>query len=138
MRQDWVYHKFMKAWVLLLILGLVACSKGPTDDEITKAIQASYYADPEVKDEKVAIDVKNGEVTLSGNVSSDAARLQAYKLAVETTGVKRVDDQMQAAVAQPAAAAAPPPEAAPAEAPKEEAQAEASKEEAPSQPAQPP
>jgi hypothetical protein len=129
MRQDWVYHKFMKAWVLLLILGLVACSKGPTDDEITKAIQASYYADPEVKDEKVAIDVKNGEVTLSGGVSSDAAHLQAYKLASQTAGVKKVNDQMQVGVTR--AARAPMPAAGP---PKEEAKAEAVKEEAPPQP----
>jgi osmotically-inducible protein OsmY len=97
----------MQVWLLTLVLGLVSCSKGPTDDAITKAIQASFYADPQVKDEKIAVDVKNGEVTLSGDVSSDAGRLEAYKLASQTAGVKKVNDQMQAAMAQPAPAAAP-------------------------------
>src|SRR5262249_27978355 len=101
------------------------------------AIQGSYYADPQVKDEKVAVDVKNGEVTLSGDVSSDAARLQAYKLAVQTAGVKKVNDQMRVAMAQPAKAAAPLHEAAPAEAPKEKQRAEAKTEEAPPQPPPP-
>ncbi len=126
MRRDLVYQRFVKTWLLVLVLGFVACSKGPTDDEITKAIQASYYADPQVRDEKITIDVKNGEVTLSGGVASDAARLQAYKLATQTAGVQKVNDQMQVSAAQ--AAPAPMPAAA---APKEEAKAEAKKEEAP-------
>ncbi len=104
MRRDWVYQSLVKVWLLVLVLGLVACSKGPTDDEITKAIQASYYADPQVRDEKIAIDVKTGEVTLSGGVSSDAARLQAYKLAAQTAGVRKVNDQMEVGVARGARA----------------------------------
>ena len=138
MRRDWVPQMLVKAWLPLLVLGLVSCSKNPTDDGITKAIQASYYADPQVKDEKVAIDVKNGEVTLSGNVSSDAARLEAYKLATQTPGVKKVNDQMQAGMVQPAPTAAPAPETAKAEAPKEEPRAETKTEEAPPQPSPPP
>jgi len=142
MRQDWVYRRFARAWLLALVLGLAACLKGPTDDEITKAIQASYYADPEVKDEKVAIDVKNGEVTLSGPVSNDAAHLQAYKLAAQTAGVKKVNDQMQVGAtqaapvgaAQAAPAAAPPQEEAKAETKKEEPPPEPVKEEAPPKP----
>jgi hypothetical protein len=136
MVQDRVTQRLMQVWLLTLVLGLVSCSKGPTDDAITKAIQASFYADPQVKDEKIAVDVKNGEVTLSGDVSSDAGRLEAYKLASQTAGVKKVNDQMQAAMAQPAPAAAAP-ETAPAEAPKEEAKAEATQE-APAQPPPPP
>lgn len=139
MRRDSVHQRLVKVSLLVFVLGLVACSKGPTDDEITKAIQAGYYADPQVKDEKVAIEVKNGVATLSGGVSSDAARLQAYKLAVQTAGVKKVNDQMQVGMAQAApapepAAAVPEPETAKAEAPKEEAKAEAEKEAAPPPP----
>jgi ribosomal protein L12E/L44/L45/RPP1/RPP2 len=147
MERDWVPQALVKVWLLVLVLGLASCSKGPTDDEISKSIQASYYADPQVKDEKIAIDVKNGEVTLSGNVSSDAARLEAYKLATQTVGVKKVNDQMQtAAMAQPAPAAAPAPEATQAQAPNDQAKAEANNEagaeakteEAPPQPPPPP
>jgi ribosomal protein L12E/L44/L45/RPP1/RPP2 len=129
MKRDWFPQALVKVWLLVLVLGLASCSKGPKDDEISKSIQASYYADPQVKDEKIAIDVKNGEVTLSGNVSSDAARLEAYKLATQTAGVKKVNDQMQAAaMAQPAPAAAPAPEATQAQAPNEQAKAEANNE----------
>jgi ribosomal protein L12E/L44/L45/RPP1/RPP2 len=129
MKRDWVPQALVKVWLLVLVLGLASCSKGPTNDVISKSIQASYYADPQVKDEKIAIDVKNGEVTLSGNVSSDAARLEAYKLATQTAGVKKVNDQMQAAaMAQPAPAAAPAPEATQAQAPNEQAKAEANNE----------
>ncbi len=102
MRRDWICQRFVKIWLLVVVLGLVACSKGPTDDEITKAIQASYYADPQVRDEKIAIDVKTGEVTLSGAVSSDAVRLQAYKLAAQAAGVKKVNDQMEVGMAHAA------------------------------------
>jgi ribosomal protein L12E/L44/L45/RPP1/RPP2 len=145
MREHWLPQTLVKITLLVLVLGLVSCSKGPTNAEISKAIQASYYADPQVKDEKISIDVKNGEVTLSGNVSSDAARLEAYKLASQTSGVRKVNDQMQTAVASPDQAAAP--DAAPGEAPKEEAKAEAPKDESkaesktegvPSQPPPPP
>jgi hypothetical protein len=135
MRRDLVYRRAVKFWLLALVLGLVACSKGPTDDETTKAIQASYYADPQVRDEKLTLDVKNGEVTLSGPVSSDAARLQAYKLAAQTNGVKKVNDQMQVAAAE----AGPGREAANTEAPKTEAPAtEAARNEAPVEEAPPP
>jgi hypothetical protein len=128
MRRDLVYRRAVKFWLLALVLGLIACSKGPTDDQITKAIQASYYADPQVRDEKITLDVKNGEVALSGPVSSDAARLQAYKLAAQTNGVKKVNDQMQVA----AAGAGPASEAANTEPPKTEAPAtEAARNEAP-------
>lgn len=134
MRHKGINRRFIKAWLLVLVLGFVACSKGPTDDEITKAIQASYYADPQVKDEKISIDVKDGNVTLSGNVSGDATRLQAYKLASQTAGVKKVDDQMQVGMAKGARARP----AAKTEAPKEEARAEAAKEEAKKEVAPPP
>src|SRR5437773_7401128 len=81
--------------VLIVLLGLGACSKGPTDESINEAIKAKYYADPQLLNDRVEISVASGEVTLKGEVSSDAARLQAYKLANETAGVRRVHDTMQ-------------------------------------------
>jgi len=81
--------------VLIAVLGLASCSKGPTDESITEAIQAKYYADPQLMNDRVEVSVTKGEVTLKGDVSSDAARLQAYKLANETAGVRRVNDLME-------------------------------------------
>jgi len=117
MTRSLIYQRLVKAWplVFVLILGLAACSKRVSDADITKSIQASFYADPQVKTDSVSINVKNGEVTLGGSVVSDADRLQAYKLAVQTPGVKKVNDQMQVGMAQSAPAQAPA-EGAPAQA----------------------
>src|SRR5215467_8988705 len=83
------------ALMLLLVLALAACSRGPSDDSISAAVKSSYFSDPAVKNESIDISVDHGEVTLAGKVSSDAARLQAYKLADGTPGVKKVNDNME-------------------------------------------
>jgi hypothetical protein len=88
-----------RTFVLVLLLGFAACSKAPTnapsDASMSEAIKASYYSDPILKNDRVEVAVSNGEATLTGEVSSDAARLQAYKLAAETAGIRKVNDQMQ-------------------------------------------
>ena len=105
-------------WLAYLILALVVsglwgCAKSaetpttPTDASITDTLKASMSSDSQLSSERIAVTVNNGEVTLSGEVSSDAAHLQAYKLANETAGVKKVNDLLQV---RPTAASAPPPE----------------------------
>jgi len=100
MKPGLAYQRVVTASLLAVILGFGACSKGPTDDEIAKNIQAAYYADPQVRNDQISVDVKNGEVTLSGTVGSDADHLQAYKLAGQVAGVKKVTDQIQVNAAQ--------------------------------------
>ena len=101
----------------LVFSGLGGCSKSaeipttPTDASITDAIKASLSTDSQLSGQRVDVTVSNGEVTLSGEVSTDAAHLQAYKLATETAGVKKVNDLLQV---RPAAASAAPPEPPPA------------------------
>jgi BON domain/YMGG-like Gly-zipper len=102
--------------LFLVISGLGGCAKSaetpstPTDASITDAVKASLSSDSQLSGQRVDVTVSNGEVTLSGEVSSDAAHLQAYKLANETPGVKKVNDLLQV---RPAAASAqsqePPP-----------------------------
>jgi BON domain len=100
-------HQLATVLALSLVLMMVgACSKGPSDDSINAAIKSAYFSDPAVKNEPIDIAVNNGEVTLSGKASSDGARLQAYKLAVGTPGVKKVDDKME--IGSAAAMEAPP------------------------------
>jgi hypothetical protein len=84
-----------RALILIMVLGLAACSKAPTDASISYAIKSSLYSDPQHKDDRVDVTVSKGEVTLAGEVSSDAARTQAMKLANETRGVRNVNDRMQ-------------------------------------------
>ena len=110
-----------KIGVLALALMLtmsVSCSRigKPSDDAITTDIKAKMFSDPTLKTATVDVVSKQGEVTLTGQVPDDAARLAAYKIASETKGVTRVNDQMSLATAQISVpqAAAPIREAAPA------------------------
>ena len=94
-----------KIGVLALMLALtmgVSCSRfgKPSDEAITTDIKAKMFSEPELKTATVDVVSKNGEVTLTGQVPDDAARLAAYKIASETRGVSRVNDQMSVAAAQ--------------------------------------
>jgi BON domain/YMGG-like Gly-zipper len=112
-------NKFLNPWLaysmlVLVLSGLGGCSKSvdtptPTDASISDAVKASLSTDSQLSGQRVDVTVSNGEVTLSGEVSTDADHLQAYKLANETPGVKKVNDLIQV---RPATASAPPPEPA--------------------------
>jgi len=107
-------------WLAYSILALVfsvlgGCSKSaevpttPTDASITDALKASLSTDLQLSGQRVDVTVSNGEVTLSGEISTDAAHLQAYKLATETAGVKKVNDLLQVRPAAASAMPEPPP-----------------------------
>src|SRR5437667_9934990 len=94
-----------KIGVLALVLALtmsVSCSRigKPNDDAITTDIQEKMCSEPAMKAATVDVVSKQGEVTLTGQVPDDAARLAAYKIASETKGVSRVNDKMSVATAQ--------------------------------------
>jgi hypothetical protein len=94
-----------KIGVLALMLALamsVSCSRlgKPSDDAITTDIKAKMFSEPALKTATVDVVSKNGEVTLTGQVPDDAARLAAYKIASETKGVSKVNDQMSVVTAQ--------------------------------------
>jgi len=100
--------------LLLAISGLAGCAKpaetpAPTDASITDAVKTSLSTDSQLSGERVDVTVSNGEVTLSGEVTTDGAHLQAYKLANETPGVKKVNDLLQVRPAAAAQAQEPPP-----------------------------
>jgi hypothetical protein len=57
------------------------------------------FSDPLLKNASLRVTSDQGQVTLSGTVSSDAARLDAYKIATQTPGVSKVNDQMTLEVA---------------------------------------
>lgn len=102
----------------ILALGLVAgCSWFRSDSRIANDIRARMFADQQLKGTSITVTVKDGEVTLSGEVPSIAARYEAYKVAAETPGVKRVVDQMTLPSVAPVAEATAPPTPAAAPAP---------------------
>lgn len=89
-------------WVALVSLALFAggCSRsgfgGRSDSQIQADVQNKINGDNNVPN-KVAIDSKNGVVTLSGNVANDMARNAAANDAAQVDGVKTVVNNLQVA-----------------------------------------
>jgi outer membrane lipoprotein SlyB len=103
---------------LLVALGLAAgCSNARSDQDVATVIKAKMFSDPQLKAANLDVTAQNGEVTLRGEVPSDAARYQAFKLAGDTPGVTKVNDQMTVKLAEAPPPPAPAPEPAPAPAP---------------------
>ncbi|MGH9863938.1 MAG: BON domain-containing protein [Candidatus Acidiferrales bacterium] len=102
-----------------LMLGAlnVGCAKKTDDAQLATTIKAQMFSDPQTKDSSLQVAVKDGVVTLSGTLPSDAARYEAYKLASSTPGVTKVNDEtvVQAPGQQPTqtAQATPAPEPPP-------------------------
>lgn len=76
---------------LFLIAG---CSSTRHDQSITTEIQAKLFSNPQVKNSNLDVSTKDGVVTLTGEVPDEGARYEAYKVASEISGVKKVNDQM--------------------------------------------
>lgn len=96
-------------WVapLVMALLLVGCSRqpaGPTDSQITSAIQAKLYQNAELKPLSIDVSADHGVVTLTGAVNAPLEKLAVEDLAQKTAGVRQVVDQIT--VAQPVAAPA--------------------------------
>lgn len=89
------------------LAGLVSVSctkKSASDESLVTAIQSKLNADDAMKSANIKVDVKNGTVTLSGDVPTSDVELEAMKIANGTTGVSGVNDQLKvnAAAANPA------------------------------------
>jgi hyperosmotically inducible protein len=67
-----------------------------TDTGITTNVKAKFMADDLVKSSQLEVTTKDGVVTLTGNVDSEAAKAKAIELAKATTGVKNVVDMISA------------------------------------------
>jgi hypothetical protein len=90
------------AFLVIMLAG--GCARKPDDTALVTNIKSHMFSDPQLKDASLIVSSREGEVTLSGTVPTDAARYDAYKIATQTAGVSKVNDQM---VVQQA----PPPEA---------------------------
>ena len=66
-----------------------------SDSAITTKIKSKYAVDSVVSVFNVGVRTYEGKVTLSGTVGSYAAREMAEKLAIETDGVRAVDNQIK-------------------------------------------
>ena len=94
--------------LLALIALLIACSKKPNDETITKDIQSKVAANPKTQDSSVDVQSKEGKVTLAGKANTPTARQEVVKIAKEEPGVWTVDDQMSIEPQEKASAPAKP------------------------------
>lgn len=106
----------LRSILSITVLGVVlaaGCARKTDDAALVTNIKAQMFSDAQLNGASLQVTSKNGQVTLTGTVPSDAARLDAYKIATQTPGVTKVNDQMTVAGAQTAQAqTAPPPETA--------------------------
>lgn len=100
--------------IALLAVALAGCAHRTDDAAIVTSIKAQMFSDSQLKDANLQVSSSKGVVTLSGTVTSDSARLDAYKIAAQNQGVTKVDDQMTVV---PSQAAQQTPESQPAPAP---------------------
>jgi hypothetical protein len=93
-------------WVVLISLALfaVGCSRlgSRPDAQVASDVQSKINGDNNVPDKQVTINANNGTVTLTGTVSSDAAREAAANDAAQVNGVKTVINDIQVAPASAA------------------------------------
>jgi hypothetical protein len=87
----------------------VGCAHKANDAQLAANIKAAMFSDSQTKDANVQVAVKDGVVTLSGTVPDDATHLEAYKIATNTPGVTKVNDQITVGAPQQTAQVTPAP-----------------------------
>jgi len=65
-----------------------------SDDHIHDEVMRRLVADPDVKGGNLQVEVKDGVVTLRGQVDSLKARSKAEKLTKKVRGVRNINDQL--------------------------------------------
>jgi BON domain len=93
---------------ILAAIFAAGCTKKADDATLATRIKSQMFSDPQLNGASLEVTLKDGQVTLAGTVPNDAARYKAYKIANETAGVTKVNDQMTVA---PATAPEPNPSA---------------------------
>ena len=68
--------------------------EGPSDTVVTTKVQSKLLADPMVKERRINVQTKDGNVTLIGSVMSKAESDKAEELAKNTDDVKSVVNQL--------------------------------------------
>jgi hypothetical protein len=111
-------RQFFATVSMVVLLCLASCGRAQTDTALTDSVKASFFNDPALKTEPIQITADKGEVTLTGEVSSEDVRQQAIGLVQKTPGVTKVNDSLQVKPGVAEAETPPPVPAAPASASK--------------------
>ena len=81
---------------LFLAMGVcLAADKQVTDDAVSDHVRLRLASDPDVKGGALAVDVKDGIVTIGGTVETQHQKDKAGKLAKKVKGVKQVVNNIE-------------------------------------------
>jgi len=83
--------------VVLVSVFAAGCSRKVDDATLATQIKSQMFSDIQLNGANLEVTSKDGQVTLAGTVPNDAARYKAYKIANETAGVTKVNDQITVA-----------------------------------------
>jgi len=89
-----------------LVMSLAGCG-GPNDDALEQEVKAKITAEPGLATQSINVAVKDGVVTLSGSVNSQANKTRAEEITKGVKGVKSVVNSLT--VKPPVVNATPPP-----------------------------
>jgi hypothetical protein len=79
---------------VLVSIFAAGCSRKVDDATLATQIKSQMFSDMQLNGANLEVTSKDGQVTLTGTVPNDAARYKAYKIANETAGVAKVNDQI--------------------------------------------
>jgi BON domain len=83
--------------VVLVSVFAAGCSRKVDDATLATQIKSQMFSDTQLNGANLEVTSKDGQVTLTGTVPNDASRYKAYKIANETAGVTKVNDQITVA-----------------------------------------
>lgn len=81
--------------LILLVGACLAADKPVSDDSIYDKVRIALASDIDVKGGNLKVDVKDGVVTLAGNVESSAQKDKATHIAKKVKGVKKVVNNIE-------------------------------------------
>jgi hyperosmotically inducible periplasmic protein len=84
--------------VILLVSACLAADKPISDDTIYDKVRIALASDIDVKGGNLKVDVKDGVVTLSGAVESQAQKDKATHITKKVKGVKKVENNIEVKV----------------------------------------
>lgn len=81
--------------LILLVSACLAADKPVSDDSIYDKVRINLASDIDVKGGNLKVDVKDGVVTLAGDVESTAQRDKAARITKKVKGVKKVINNIE-------------------------------------------
>ena len=81
--------------LILLVSACLAADKPVSDDSIYDKVRINLAIDIDVKGGNLTVEVKDGVVTLTGNVENQAQKDKAAHIAKKVKGVKKVINNIE-------------------------------------------